>query len=31
MKKSNWNTPIYKNHRFRLIPIYKGEPEIIEL
>ena len=31
MKKSNRNTDIYKNHRFRLIPIYKGEPEIIEL
>lgn len=28
--KKLWETPIFKNHRFRIIPIYKGEPEIIE-
>lgn len=26
----NWQTPIYKNHKFRLIPVFKGIPEEID-
>jgi len=29
-QEKNWQTPIYRNHKFRLIPVFKGIPEEID-